>query len=406
MKAARQLGGRLALALLALAGAAALLLVAPPGLGGWHLEVEQRLPREGHGRGVRAVAISADGRRVASADDGGTVHLWDATAERLAWRSTTGGGAVRALAFVPHDGGLVAGGDGGELFRWRLDDPVPANGARARGPIRALAARADGRALAVAVAGGGVELRALPSLALLDRTIADCGPCRPLAFLPDRFHLLASDAGGRPVIAGLRDKIVEPLEPAVPASAAAISPDGRRLALAGGASASVWDLAGRRRLAALASGEAVRGLRFAGGDGRLILVHGDGERWAWDWRGGGPPRRLSSGGRPVSAFAAGAGGEVRGGDDGVLRVLVGGERHLLGAPALTLAVSDDGRRVAVSRGSGLVGPGLVEIRHRPSGHRTHRLLQASPPTCLAWIDGGRRLAIRRLDGTTATWRPG
>jgi WD40 repeat protein len=72
---------------------------------------------EGHDR-VNAVAISADGRRVATAA-GREAWIWDLKTGRVVARIEASVGIAEALAFAP-DGSLIAAGGRGSLTWWQL----------------------------------------------------------------------------------------------------------------------------------------------------------------------------------------------------------------------------------------------------------------------------------------------
>ena len=69
----------------------------------------------------RDAAFTADGRRLGTVGDDGTVMLWDARdgplAERYDWRS----GPLRCLAFAPDGGCGVCGTSGGQLVFFDVD---------------------------------------------------------------------------------------------------------------------------------------------------------------------------------------------------------------------------------------------------------------------------------------------
>jgi WD40 repeat protein len=95
---------------------------------------------------VTALATNRDGKRLASADAEGIVHLWDLSGERPPLRLDTGQGTIRAMALGPNL--LAVAGDSLEL--WDAEAGVRLitleAGARA---VNCLEISADGRILAV-----------------------------------------------------------------------------------------------------------------------------------------------------------------------------------------------------------------------------------------------------------------
>jgi WD40 repeat protein len=149
-----------------------------------------------HAAAVNAVALSPDGRLLASGDRSGTIKVWNLdNGHAITARHNTG---TLALAFSP-DGKLLASGGGGpNVHLW---DPrtgkdvrtLPGHGQR----INGLAFSPDGTHLAVASDDRALRLYEVAS-GSLKREISDFGGwVRAVAFSPDGRTLAASAGNGQ-----------------------------------------------------------------------------------------------------------------------------------------------------------------------------------------------------------------
>ncbi|HEX6908770.1 MAG TPA: TIR domain-containing protein, partial [Longimicrobium sp.] len=201
-----------------------------------------------HGVPIQSLAVSGDGRRMATGGADGRLRIWD-VAESGGRVSATprgnalavaGRGPVTALAFSA-DGRMLASGFGEWLVVWGVDGPraVPRLLRPMRGTVHGLAFTPDGRTLAVG----------------------------------ETYHARLVETGG------WRDTLL-PETPQRAGIGVAFSPDGRWLAVGGGGETELWDVASRTLLGVARVGG--RQLGFAGGGTALVA---DG---AWVPIAGGP----------------------------------------------------------------------------------------------------------------------
>jgi WD40 repeat protein len=173
---------------------------------------------------VNAFALSLDGRVLATADDGGAVRLWDvATRKQIGAMISTDANGVSGLAFNP-DGRILATSDGdGTVRLW----DVAAN-PQIIGPHDATAAIAeaemtrDGKTMTTVDANGAIH-------------VWDAATGEQISAIP------AVDTGFFPGAAGRQQGISE----------AALSPDGKALAVAHNGTVELWDVAAGRKAGTL-----------------------------------------------------------------------------------------------------------------------------------------------------------
>jgi WD40 repeat protein/predicted Ser/Thr protein kinase len=391
-------------------------LFAPPTALVWEVKTGKRIRRWLHRGGVHAVAVSPDGKSIASAGDDSLIRVWDVESKKEKWTLHGHTNAFSGVAFHPGGRWLFTCSYDGSIKVW---DTAAGRLVRTlRGHtlgVTGLALPADGRRLVSSGEDGTVRVwewdRDQDALTLPE----PLGPVLCLAFHPDGRHLAAGSAGVSlwDIPAGKVARRYGELLANPPVRAVAFDPQGGRLATAS-AAVQVWDTAGGKKLfGPQEKGDEengiVNGLAFRP-DGRYVAARGE-RVTIRDAATGGQVRSMGDGegfgiayspdghylasgkGRVVTLWDAASGEVVRTFPefpDTVLKVSFSPVGHLLAASSSTACVWEhpSGREV-------------LRFRHASTRTPTGDSVRLHGRT--AFSADGQRLAVAPLDGTVALW---
>ena len=359
----------------------------------------------GHAGRVYDLAFSPAGDRLVTASQDGTARVWALGAEAVPGDSPMilrgHSEAVVAAAFSPSGEHVVTASRDGTARVWRVrgGDPL-VRAVRLGGPVRQLAwgeaglvaLRADGRAVRVQADGQTAALGDVPSGLWIG-----AGPDgHVLAFTRDG-ALRGWDAVGRPLPARAATRSV--------ADAAALSRDGRRLALALPDGAALVDLSSGTQTPLAGHAGSVTALAFAPDGAALATGAADRVARLFD-RSGAPAREFGPHSGSVTAVAFSPDGRrlATASWDRRARIweLAGGPATILEdhrAPLRALAWRPDGAALATAGDDATVRIWPQDGRSEPivlTGH-------TGPVRALAWAPGGGALASAGDDGRVLVW---
>jgi WD40 repeat protein len=225
--------------------------VSSPTVLSWDVQTGKRVLALTHPAGVLAVAVSADGRTIASSGADLTIKIWDVEARREKWTIQQAGQRFTCMVFS-HDGRwLLTGSLDGNIKVWdmKTGSLVRTLRGHTRG-VSGIALHGDGRVLMSAGLDGTIRVwrwdRDQEALTLQE----PLGVVSSLAFHPDSRQLASGSAG-----VSLWDvqtaKLVRSFKEESVFSfftmALAFSPNGKRLAT-GSMVVKVWDTATGKKL--------------------------------------------------------------------------------------------------------------------------------------------------------------
>jgi WD40 repeat protein len=239
---------------------------------------------EGHAAAVWAVAVSPDGRLLASASRDHTIRIWGLNTGRMTGVLAGHTGAVRAVAFNPDGTRVATGSLDGTVRVWDvLDGKLLHTLGNHTGPVNSVAFSPDGRLLASGGSDRQLKLYDAAAPGAAKRTIGSDEPFGDIAFSPDG-RLVAAAGGKHMRVYDLAEgRVTHNWDVPGELYRAAFRVDGRAVAAAGaGGVVCVWDLAGGERADLTGPAGGVEGLAFDPAGRLLATTSHDGKVRAWE----------------------------------------------------------------------------------------------------------------------------
>jgi WD40 repeat protein len=238
---------------------------------------QERAWLNGHEDAVRQVAFSADGSSVLTGSDDGTARLWDPRAQPQLEVVSRARGHVLGATHAGRQAIFIAG-PGSRARLVRASDGRAIRTFVSRGPVRGVAASADGKTLAFASNRGVTVIR--PDGTRIELALPGAAAC---AVTSDGSRVAGGGAGRVARVWSAEGQVLHELAGHTePITDVAFSADGERLATASDDNtARIWDALTGEPLRTLMGDRGVTSVAFSP-DGRLVLTGGldhDGRLW-------------------------------------------------------------------------------------------------------------------------------
>jgi WD40 repeat protein/serine/threonine protein kinase len=244
-----------------------------------------RAALRGHTDAVVALVFSTDGKALFSASRDGTVKQWDVATGTLGMTFHGHQSPVLCLALSPDHRTLVTGSEDGAVKFWDTSSGKEGAGWQRKGRVTSLAFAPDGRTLAEGSTDGTVHL-SNPTTGEPVRTLTGhTGWVTSLAFAPDGRVLATSSADGTTQLwktaSGLKHLLLRGHDGVI--YAVAFAPDGRSLATAGAdGTTRLWtSLTGKELIVAKGHSGEVHGVSFTPDNSSLATCGADGTVRLW-----------------------------------------------------------------------------------------------------------------------------
>ncbi len=381
---------------------------------------QERFTLKGHTNTVRSVAFSADGTRLATASEDSTLKVWDTTSGEESLTLKGHRSYVTSVAFSP-DGKWLASASADQSVKvWDATSGVALLTLKGHtSAVTSVAFDVDGKRLASASARGDLTVRVWDAttgqetLALKGHTAAVYG----VAFSPEGKRLASASLDQTVKVwdatSGQETLTLKGHTGAV--NCVAISADGKRLASASyDHTVKVWDTtSGQEMLTLKGHTGAVESVAFITDGQRLASASSDRTVKVWDATSGQETLTLKghSGNVTSVAFSADAKRLASASSDTTVKVwdVTSGQEtltlkgHIGGVNSV--AFSPDGKRLASAAGPNFVpSPPELKVWDIASGQETLTLKgHSNRVTSVAFSSDGKRLASASFDRTVKVW---